>query len=62
MDISFLSSCCDIAASVIQFPCYRPDTGDRKGVQSMEMLLSFFISVLASVVAYYLCKWLDEDE
>ena len=22
----------------------------------------FFVSVLASVVAYYICKWLDGDE
>ena len=25
-------------------------------------LLSFFLSVLASVVAYYICKWLDGEE
>ena len=25
-------------------------------------LTSFFLSVLASVVAYYICKWLDRDE
>ena len=27
-----------------------------------ELLTSFFLSVLASVVAYYICKWLDGDE
>ena len=26
-----------------------------------EYLLAFFISVLASVIAYYICKWLDGD-
>ena len=25
----------------------------------MEMLASFFVSVGAGVVAYYICKWLD---
>ena len=25
----------------------------------MELLISFFLSVGASVVAYYICKWLD---
>lgn len=28
----------------------------------MPVLLSFILSVLASVVAYYICKWLDRDE
>lgn len=42
--------------------CYRPYTGDREGVCSMGIFHSFMISVLASVVAYYLCKWFDGDE
>jgi len=25
----------------------------------LEILTSFFLSVMASVVAYYICKWLD---
>ena len=25
----------------------------------MDLLISFILSVMASVVAYYLCKWLD---
>lgn len=24
-----------------------------------EQFISFFLSVLASVIAYYVCKWLD---
>ena len=28
----------------------------------MEWLIAFIISVLASVVAYYICKWLDGDD
>ena len=27
----------------------------------METLVSFFVSVMASVVGYYICKWLDRD-
>ncbi len=27
-----------------------------------ELLISFLLSVLVSVVAYYICKWLDGDE
>ena len=28
----------------------------------MESFVSFVLSVLASVVAYYICKWLDGKE
>lgn len=28
----------------------------------MSLFSSFVISVMASIVAYYLCKWLDGDE
>ncbi len=27
----------------------------------MEYVISFALSVAASVVAYYVCKWLDEQ-
>ena len=39
-----------------------PYTGDRKGVMVMPVVASFAISLLASVVAYYICKWLDGDD
>lgn len=28
----------------------------------MEWLESFIISVIAGVVSYYICRWLDGDE
>ena len=34
----------------------------RKEVSVLELLVSFIISVIASVVGYYICKWLDGDE
>lgn len=33
-----------------------------KGVCQLDEISSFLISVMASVVAYYLCKWLDGDK
>jgi len=27
-----------------------------------EVFISFILSIMASVVAYYICKWLDGDE
>lgn len=38
-------------------PLYR----DRKGVLQMEMLLSFYIAVMAGVVCHCINKWLDSD-
>ena len=35
----------------------RPDNG--KG--GCKMLCGFIVSVVAGVVAYYICKWLDRD-
>ena len=34
----------------------------REGGVTVTVLVSFIISILASVVAYYICKWLDGDE
>ena len=28
----------------------------------MDLLISFILSVVAGVVAYYICKWLDEED
>ena len=44
---------------MIRYLCYRPYSGNRKGVYHLSVLSSFVLSVLASVVAYYLCKWLS---
>ena len=32
-----------------------------KEVRLMETVVTFVLSVAASVVAYYICKWLDEQ-
>ena len=40
-----------------------PNLQQKGGVSLMEEILtSFLISVVASVVGYYICKWLDRDE
>lgn len=46
---------------MLKYSCYCPYTGNRKGVCCMN-LSSFILSVLAGVVAYYICKWLDGEE
>lgn len=28
----------------------------------MDVVLSFMISVIASIIAHYICKWLDGDD
>ena len=33
----------------------------EKGVSSLNNIMSFLLSVMASVIAYYICKWLDGE-
>lgn len=33
----------------------------EEGESNMETLASFLLSVMASIVAYYICKWLDRN-
>ena len=42
---------------------YHPRYRYGKGVTLVyDTTISFILSILASVVAYYICKWLDEEE
>lgn len=34
----------------------------RKEVSTMHDLIDFIFSIIASVIANYICKWLDGDE
>ena len=36
-----------------------PRQAQEGGLTLQEQFISFFLSVLASVIAYYVCKWLD---
>ena len=47
---------------VVYSSCYRPNTGNRKGVFIMELLLSFIIAVAAGVVSHLINKWFDGDK
>lgn len=38
------------------------DSFQREGGGSMEYVIAFLISVVAGVVSYYLCKWLDGND
>lgn len=50
----FEQMCYDIRATT-------PKTGRGKGVLVLNLAISFLFSVAASVVAYYICKWLDGE-
>ena len=41
---------------IVAEPVLETERGDKMD------LISFVVSVMASVVAYYICKWLDGDE
>lgn len=36
-----------------------PQSGNGKGVESMEHLISFFVAIAADTVGYFIRKWLD---
>ena len=44
--------------------CKSCRTSSRKEVKShmADIILTFLISVVAGVVSYYICKWLDGDK
>ena len=44
------------------YDVYAATLSGREEVRSLEILMSFVISVEASVAAYYICKWLDGKE
>lgn len=36
-----------------------PRQAEKGGLTVQELFISFFLSVMASIVAYYISKWLD---
>jgi len=34
----------------------------QKGGVGVSILISFLVSVAASIIGYYVCKWLDGDD
>ena len=51
----FFVAFCDIMFAL------PPLDRQRKGVYRLDFILSFLLSVAASVFAYYICKWLDRE-
>ena len=37
------------------------DSFQQEGGGALDIIITFFLSVIASVVAYYICKWLDGE-
>ena len=36
-------------------------SGNREGVEWLEIILNLILSVIAGVAANYICKWLDRQ-
>lgn len=48
---------------MIMFCCRNAvPPAERRFAAMAELFVTFFISVLAGVVSYYICKWLDRDK
>ena len=62
-DILNLSGAFFVAGTVeLCYNHFAADSFQRKEVKALNLILSFLISVMASVIAYYICKWLDGDD
>lgn len=40
---------------------YAVDSFQQEGGGQMEYILSFLLSVMAGIIGYYICKWLDRN-
>lgn len=45
---------------MIQYDCCQ--TSSRGEVIVLEIRSTFVVSVMASVISYFICKWLEGDE
>lgn len=43
-------------------PVVAPILATERGGVPVETIFSFLVSVMASIVAYYVCKWLDRND
>lgn len=48
------------ALNIEDFPCFAALMS--AGFDFPDLLISFIISVIAGVVAYYICEWLDGEK
>ena len=50
-----------LSKPVLYFQCCPAHSGNRKGVsQVVDILTNLIVAVGASVIARYICKWLDD--
>ena len=56
-----IGSCADFAHDIIS-SVVAPILATERGCVYVSEIISFLVSVLASVVGYYICKWLDGDD
>ena len=47
-------------AFIVYYRCYRPRLVTGRGcIKMLEIFISFIVSIIASIISYYICKWLD---
>ena len=61
MQVKFLSFWFEINYAIIYFVA-TPIPAQRGGTYfSMDILITFIVSIMAGVVCHYICKWLDRN-
>ena len=49
------------ATRTVWYNRHAVDSFQQEGGGALDIIITFFLSVIASVVAYYICKWLDGE-
>ena len=44
---------------IIIFFVVVPNLTSERGLYSLSMIISLLVSIMANVISYYICKWLD---
>jgi hypothetical protein len=47
---------------MIEYVCYRSQTGKGREVGIVNYIFSFIVAVAAGVACHYIIKWLDGDK
>ena len=62
VDLASVTVELNLCESGARFPCKWSSVLEIYRCVYVSEIISFLVSVLASVVGYYICKWLDGDD
>ena len=52
----------ELEAFILFVPVVTPNPITERVCSSLSIVISFLVSVMAGIVSYYICKWLDRND